>query len=48
MTEPVTPNIDATEVEALETREWLESLDYVLRHSSPEQPFLTALQGWGW
>jgi len=37
MTEPVTPTIDAAEVEALETREWLESLDYVLRHSGPER-----------
>ena len=26
---------DARELEALETREWLESLDYVLQHGGP-------------
>ena len=26
---------DAAELEALETREWLESLDYVLQHGGP-------------
>src|SRR5918994_6658315 len=26
---------DAGEIEALETREWLESLDYVLQHGGP-------------
>ncbi|GAB4432862.1 MAG: pyruvate dehydrogenase (acetyl-transferring), homodimeric type [Anaerolineae bacterium] len=46
MSETVSPTVDQKELEALETREWLESLEYVLKTGGPERvkQLLTALQ----
>ncbi len=37
MTDTIVKDQEMAELEAIETREWLESLDYVLRHSGPER-----------